>query len=164
MNPIRIEFDIKDIERMYKTLEKAGASPMKAVNKGTSKAATVVRRAVKAGAPGERIRKNISTRTEKTKVKGKKVREITFKGGDDANEELQLKINNPGRFGGKSKKGYLPASQEYGWLTGNGAGGVKFIPGKHFMREAADSTANQARQVMIETITKELEEIWKSTK
>ncbi len=105
----RIDFDHKDLVKMYKTLDKVGTSPKKALNKGTSKAVSIVKRSVKALAPVGNgptkgtLKSNIVTKTERSKFRGKKVRETTFRGGDEANAQLQKPIKKPGELGGKSQ-------------------------------------------------------------
>ena len=161
----RIDFDHKDLVKMYKTLDKVGVSPQKALNKGTSKAATIVKRSVKSAAPVKTgtLKRNIATKTEHSRYKGKKVRETTFRGGDEANAQLQKPIKNPGELGGKSNKAYYPASQEYGFLAKAPGGGVQYIEGRHFLLRGAETASAPAKEAMIETMTKELDKIWTDT-
>lgn len=165
MSTFRIDFEHGDLVRMYKTLDRIGASPYKAVNKGTSKAAAVVKKSVKGSVPVKTgtLKRNIVTKTERSRSRGKKVRETTFRGGDEANALLQKPIKNPGVLGGSSPKAYYPASQEYGFLARAPGGGVQYIEGKHFMRAGAESASAPAKEAMIETITKELDKIWQDT-
>ena len=165
MSTFRIDFDHKDLVRMYKTLDKVGASPQKALNKGTSKAAMIVKRTVKGVTPVKTgtLKRNIITKTERSSRRGKKVRETTFRGGDEANALLQRPIKNPGVLGGANPKAYYPASQEYGFLARAPGGGVQYIEGKYFMRAGAESASAPAKEAMIETMTKELDKIWQST-
>lgn len=165
MSGCRIDFECRDLVKMYKTLDKMGASPQKALNKATTKAAAVMKKAVKGSAPFKtgNLKRNIATKTERSRVKGKKVRETTFKGGEEANALLQRQIKNPGALGGKSPKAYYPASQEYGFLARAPGGGVQYVEGKHFMRAGAESASEPAKTAMIETMTKELDKIWQDT-
>lgn len=169
MSTFRIDFEHSDLVRMYKTLDKVGAAPQKALNKATSKAAAITKRAVKAVAPvgsgptKGTLKRNIATKTERSRMKGKKVRETTFRGGDEANALLQKPIKNPGVLGGSSPKAYYPASQEYGFLARAPGGGVQYIEGKHYMLRGAESASAPAKESMIETMKKELDKIWQST-
>lgn len=169
MSTFRIDFEHRDLVKMYKTLDKVGASPKKALNKGVSKAASITKRSVKELAPVGRgptqgtLKRNIVTKTERSRLKGKKVRETTFRGGDEANAQLQKPIKNPGILGGSSPKAYYPASQEYGFLARAPGGGVQYIEGKHFMRRGAETASAPAKTAMIETMTKELDRIWKES-
>lgn len=165
MNTFRIDFEHRDLVKMYKTLDKVGKSPQKALNKGTSKAATITKRSVKGLAPEKSgtLKSNIVTKTERSRLKGKKVRETTFRGGDESNAQLQKPIKNPGILGGTSQKAYYPASQEYGFLARAPGGGVQYIPGKRYMLRGAEAASEPAKNAMIETMTKELEKVWKES-
>ena len=169
MSTFRIDFEHRDLVRMYQTLDKVGASPQKALNKGTSKAAAITKKAIKAVAPvgsgptRGTLKRNISTKTERSRLKGKKVRETTFRGGEEANALLQKPIKNPGVLGGSSPKAYYPASQEYGFLARAPGGGIQYVEGQHYMRRGAESASASAKDAMIETMTKELDKIWKDT-
>lgn len=164
MSAMRIDFDHKDLVRMYKTLDGVGVSPRKALNKGTSKAASMVKRSVRSHAPFKSgtLKGNIVTKTERSRSKGKKVRETTFRGGAEANALLQKPIKDPGILGGSSPKAYYPASQEYGFLARAPGGGVQYVQGKHFMRSGAEAASERAKKTMIDTMTKELDRIWLS--
>ena len=158
-----VTIDTRDVEKMVKMLNKLGKSPQKAINKGTSKAAALLKRQTKNEAPVRTgtLRKNIVVKAESNRgKKGKKVREITFKGGAEANAELQKPIENVGALGGKNPKAYYPASMEYGFLARAPGGGVQYIPGLYFMRDAADANDEQAKQLMVDTTMEELEKIW----
>ena len=108
------------------------------------------------------LKRNIVTKTERSRTKGKKVRETTFRGGEESNALLQRPIKNPGVLGGSSQKAYYPASQEYGFLAKAPDGGVQYIPGKHYMRRGAETASEPAKKAMIETMTKELDKIWQA--
>jgi len=159
-----LTFDTRGVEVMIRALNKIDKSPQKAVNKGTSKANLIVKRAVKGAAPHKTgtLKRNIVTKAEKNHgVKGKKVRQVTFKGGAEANAQLQKPIKNPGALGGKNKKAYYPASQEYGFLARAPGGGVQYVEGLHFMRDAAEQVSPQAKQTMIDVMETELDKLWK---
>lgn len=165
MSTFRIDFEHRDLVKMYRTLDKVGASPQKALNKGTSKAAVIVKRTIKGIVPVKTgtLKRNIVTKTEHSSRRGKKVRETTFKGGTEANALLQKPIQHPGILGGKSKKAYYPASQEYGFLARAPGGGIQYVEGKHFMLHGAEAASGSAKEAMIETMTKELDKIWTET-
>ncbi len=158
-----LTFDTRDIKKMIKMLNRAGLSPQKAVNRGTSKGAQILKRATKSEAPVRTgtLKRNIVIKAERSRLKGKKVRQVTMKGGDEANAQLQKPIQNPGILGGKSKKAYYPASMEYGFLARAPEGGTQYrVPGRYFMRGAADRTSEQVKSVTTETVMQELEKIW----
>ena len=79
----------------------------------------------------------------------------------DAIAQLQKPIKNPGALGGKNKKAYYPASQEYGFLARAPGGGVQYVEGLHFMRDAAEQVSPQAKQTMIDVMETELDKLWK---
>ena len=158
-----LSFDTKGITVMIKALNKVNKSPQKAVNKATSKANLIVKRAVKGEAPVKTgtLKRNIVTKAEKNHgIKGKKVRQVTFKGGAEANAQLQKPIQNPGALGGKFPKAYYPASQEYGFLARAPGGGTQYIEGLHFMRSAAEQASPTAKKTMVDVMETELEKLW----
>jgi len=158
----RVDFDMKGLEKMVKALDKMGKSPQKAVTKAASKAFTPVKREIRRLTPvgdTQYLRKSIIRKAEKSGVIGKKVYEATF---DPAlNDVLQKPIKHPGAAGGKYPKAYYPASQEYGFITRSKGGGYSYVPGLHFMREGADNTEVQAKAIMVDTLEKELDKLWK---
>lgn len=120
-------FDLEGIEKLCKSLDAIGKSPQKAANKAASKAATIVKRSIRARAPKKTgtLKRAIVIRAEKSKLKGKKVRQITFSKSSSA--DLQKPIKRPGLYGGKHRSwGYVPASLEYGFLTRAKGGGIEY--------------------------------------
>lgn len=163
-----LTFDTTGVQVMIRALNKIDKSPQKAVNKATSKANLIVKRAVKGKVPvgppphGGTLKKNIVAKSEKNHgVRGKKFREVTFKGGAEANAQLQKPIQNPGALGGKNPKAYYPASQEYGFLARAPGGGTQYVEGRYFMRDAAEEASPQAKQTMINVMETELDKLWK---
>lgn len=186
----RIDFEHKDIVKMYKALDRAGKAPQKALNKGTMKAAAITLKSIKAMAPVGRgptkgtLKRNIHIKTEHSRFTGKKVREVTF--NRNANYLLQKPIDHPGILGGKSPKAYYPASQEYGFLV-KVPGGEQYVAdkrlrgsnqyktkwgkvnrypsrkveGKYYMRQGAESADKLAKKIMIDTIKEELDKACK---
>ena len=158
-----VDFDTTGITVMIEALNKINKSPQKAVNKATSKANLIVKRTVKGEAPVKTgtLKKNIVTKAEKNHgVKGKKVREVTFKGGAEANSLLQKPIKNPGALGGKNPKAYYPASQEYGFLARAPGGGTQYVEGRHFMLQGAEQASSTVKKTMIDVMEKELDKLW----
>ena len=159
-----VDFDTTGITVMIQALNKINKSPQKAVNKATSKANLIVKRTVKGKVPVKTgtLKRNIVAKAEKNYgVKGKKVRQVTFKGGAEANAQLQRPIQNPGALGGKNPKAYYPASQEYGFLARAPGGGVQYVEGRHYMLEGAEQASPTAKRTMIDVMEKELDKLWK---
>ena len=156
-----VSFDTTGIVKLVKMLDKAGVSPQKAITRAASKGITPVKRAVRGIVPvGEtgNLKRAITRKAEKSRARGKKVYEVTF---DKAyNDVLQKPIKNPGVAGGKSDKAYYPASQEYGLLTRSKGKGYSYVPGLHFMRQGAEQSEAQSKQIMIDTMEKELDKLW----
>ena len=158
-----VSFDTTGIEVMIEALNKINKSPQKAVNKATSKANLIVKRTVKGVAPHKTgtLKRNIVTKSEKNRgVKGKKGRQVTFKGGAEANSQLQKPIQNPGALGGKNPKAYYPASMDYGFMARAPGGGTQYVEGRHFMLEGAEQASPTAKNTMIDVMEKELEKLW----
>jgi hypothetical protein len=101
------------------------------------------------------------------------------------NDELQRPVQNPGMLGGKSSKGYYPASMEYGFLARakDGSGGVVYyseelgefrsrtdrtpqgldtqkVEGHEFLEKAGNQAEPVIREIMINKTMEELEKIW----
>ncbi len=161
MSECNVSFDTTGIVKMVKSLGKMGKSPQKAVTRAASKGITPVRRAVRSLVPvGETgtLRRAIARKAEKSRAKGKKVFEVTW---DRAyNDVLQKPIKTPGVAGGKSDKAYYPASQEYGFLTRSRGNGYSYVPGLHFMRQGAEESEAQSKQIIVDTMEKELDKLW----
>lgn len=154
-------FQVKGIDNLVGVLGKMEDVPQKCVTKAAGKGANVVRKAVRSAAPkGEtgNLRRGITRRGERSKVKGKKVYEVTF--NSSMNDVFQKTIKNPGEAGGKSDHGYYPASMEYGFLTRSKGGGYSYVPGYHFMRDAAEASSPAAKTEMIKTLNEEIDKEW----
>lgn len=134
--------------------------PQKCVTKAAGKGATVVRKAVRGTVPVDTgaLKKGIIRKGERSRTKGKKVYDLMF--DPSMNDVFQKPIKNPGEAGGKSPKGYYPASMEYGFLTRSKGGGYSYVPGYHFMRDAAEASSSPAKKVMIQTLNDEIDKEW----
>lgn len=161
MNDVTVSFDLKGIKKLVKMLDKAGKSPQKAVTRAASKGITPVKRAVRSIAPVDEtgnLKRAITRKAERSRARGKKVYEVTF--DRSYNDVLQKPIKNPGVAGGKSDKAYYPASQEYGFLTRSKGNGYSYVPGQKYMRKGAEQSEAQSKQIMIDTMEKELDKLW----
>lgn len=151
----------KAYAELNKTLKKVEKIPQKCVTKAAGKGTNVVRRAVRGKVPvGEtgNLKRGIIRVGERSRLKGKKVYDLMF---DPAmNDVFQKPIQNPGEAGGKNKHAYYPASMEYGFLTRSKGGGYSYVPGYHFMRDAAEETSPAAKLEMVTVFTQELEKEW----
>lgn len=155
-----LTFYLQDLPKFHKTLKRVEKVPQKAVTKAAGKGANVVRKAIRATVPVDTgtLKRGIVRDGERSRVKGKKVYKLMFDPG--MNDVFQRPIKNPGEAGGKSDYAYYPASMEYGFLTRSKGGGLSYVPGYHFMREAAEASELPAKQAMIKAVTAELEKEW----
>ena len=180
-----LSFDIRDIERTVKMLNEAGKSPQKAVTRAAGRAGTVLKRSVKGEVPYKTgtLKQSIIRVGERSRRKGKKVYQVTF--DRKMNSQLQKPIRNPGQLGGKSSKGYYPASMEYGFLARakDGSGGIVYysetlndfrtrpnaeqkqvttqnVEGHHFMAKGAAAAEPEVRKILIDKTMEGLEKIW----
>lgn len=157
-----VTIDTGDMKALEAAITALGAVPSKCVNSAAAKAGTLVKRAVRQGTvPVDTgaLKSGIIRKAEKSRVRGKKVYQVTMDRG--MNDIFQKPIKNPGEAGGTSKHAYYPSSQEFGYLTRSKGGGLSYVPGYHFMRDGGDSVSAQANALMIETLTKNLEKEWR---
>lgn len=220
----RVEYDLTGLEKMVEALDKMGVDVEPAVTKAAQAGMKIVKRGVKATAPvgkkrGGRLKRAVGHKKEKTKFPGKRVYEVRI------SPNLKNRdIKKPGIYGGKSKTGYYPASQEYGFLVPKKDGsGVEYrysrihedfsfvdrkgrlierhdtadwyrdhgsdssrslklkridrhgkrhyletvqgvesrkVEGQHFMKKGAEQSEDQAKRTMIDTMKKELDNLW----
>lgn len=134
--------------------------PQKCVTKAAGKGANVVRKAVRGEVPVDTgaLKRGIVREGERRRKKGEKFYQVTFSAS--MNDVFQRPIKNPGEAGGKSKHGYYPASMEYGFLTRSKGGGLSYVPGYHFMRNAADASSASAKREMVNTLNDAIDKEW----
>ena len=144
----RNDFRIDGLDELERKLETLGKLPQRVVTKAARKGANILKKDVKANAPVDMgtLKKGIVIKAEKSKVKGKKMMQITF---DRAYNHVFVKVTKDG------KRYYYPASQEFGFRTRGGG----YIPGYHFLKDVAQSDRNQVEQMMIEVLTQEIDKL-----
>ena len=163
-------YQAEDLDDLEKSIKRLGEYPKKQLTSAVRAGAKVVHRAIVSNAPeltGD-LKRGIIIHKERTKTPGKVVYDLMF---DPAkNKIFQKPIKNKVR----SKVGYAyyPASQEYGFFTRRPGGGMEFsrpdgdgvtldkVPGKHFMREGAESASEQAKSVIIGKALADIEKEW----
>lgn len=158
---MNIKFDFSEMARLQKMLDRVGEMPRKVVNKAAGKGATVAGQAIRAAAPKGKTRqlsKGFKRKPEKSKTPGKKV--FSYSMDPAKNDIFQKPIKDPGVAGGKRPHAYYPNSVEYGFLTRSKGGGLSYVPGQHFAREAAESARPQVEHTVIKTAIAELEKEW----
>lgn len=134
--------------------------PQKCISRAAGKGANVIRKAVRGSAPVDTgdLKRGIVRKGERSRKKGKKVYDLMFDPG--MNDVFQKPIKNPGEAGGKSPKGYYPASMEFGFLTRSKGGGYSYVPGYHFMREAAEASSSVSKRAMVQELNKQIDKEW----
>lgn len=158
---LQIAINFSDMAKLNATLKRVEKVPQRAVTKAAGKGATVVRKAVRGEVPVDTgaLKRGIIRKAERSRTRGKKVYDVMFDPG--MNDVFQKPIQDPGAAGGKRKHGYYPASMEYGFLTRSLGNGLRYVPGYHFMRKAAESSEFPAKQATIKAFTAELEKEWR---
>ena len=156
----KLTFYLQDLPKFYATLRRVEKVPQRVVTRAAGKGATVVRRAVRGAVPVDTgaLKRGIVRKGERSRTKGKKVYDLMFDPG--MNDIFQKPIKEPGSAGGKSPHAYYPASMEYGFLTRSKGGGLSYVPGYHFMRDAAESSSFPAKQATIKAFIAEMEKEW----
>lgn len=134
--------------------------PKKCISRAAGKGATVVRKAIRGTVPVDTgdLKRGIYRKGERSRLKDKKVYQLAF--NPAMNDVFQKPIKNPGEAGGKSKHAYYPASMEYGFLTRSKGGGYSYVPGYHFMRNAAEESSDAAKAAMIKTLNEQIDKEW----
>ena len=155
-----VVFYLEGFGGFTKVLGSMEGVPQKCVTKAAGKGANVVRKSVRGQVPVDTgaLKRGIVRKGERSRVKGKKVYDLMFDPG--MNDVFQKPIKNPGEAGGKSDHGYYPASMEYGFLTRSKGGGLSYVPGYHFMRDAAESSSSAAKKEMVRVLNEEIDKEW----
>ena len=161
---VSLDFETQELQRFADQLERMGTLPQKCVTRAARSGAKILqarmRSIVPVGKTGE-LRRGIELHGERHRGKtGKKVYEVRM--SPSKNDVFQKPIAKPGSRGGHSKThAYYPASAEFGFMTRHPEGGYRYIPGQHFMREAAEAVESSVKRAMIVTLTDELEKEWR---
>lgn len=162
-----MSFDFKEMDQFQKMLGLVGGLPQKVVKKAATAGGEIARASVEAAAPvGKtgKLRKGFKQYPEKSRTKGKSVYRFGMSDSKSKTKQFQKKIpanpEHPGKRRANWDHAYYPASVEYGFLTRSTGGGLSYVPGQHFARDAAEGARSEVEQVMIETMTTELNKEW----
>ena len=176
MSDFFIDMDFSEMVEFSKIVARVGGMQQKYVIQAAKAGQAYAFERVVAAAPRGKtgnLAANIVSVGERSRRKGRKIYDTKFKGGDAVNAVLSKPIKRPGIAGGQNKKGYYPASVEYGFLTrANQGGGLKFVrratgvglkrvEGQHFMRDTAEVARPQVEKIMIDTLMARLNREWK---
>lgn len=169
-----VEYETKSLDDFVEDLKRLETkTARRIVKKAAQQGSNFVGKSIRSHAPKRsgQLKKGFKKKQEKAKNKNK----IVFQYAMDSskNDIFQKPIKNVGKYGGKGKHGYYPASVEYGFLTAAKSGGYTYTPGKqkfpsrkvegsHFVRNAVnDAVAGSVERIMIATISQELDKEWK---
>lgn len=147
---------MNDFDELTKTLKDMGdALSDRELGKIVKEASHPVMEAARAAAPRKSgdLARGIILHKEKSRTRGKVVYDVYM--DPKMNGVFQKPIQNPIRS--RAPYAYYPASQEYGFFTRRPGGGMTYtrpdgsvagiskVPGKHFLRTAADVAGETAK-------------------
>jgi len=140
------KFRIEGMKELQRSFRRLGDVPQKVVTPAAKKGARIALKAAKTKAPYEfgELEGGIVLKGERTRVKGKKVYQVTM---DAAKNDIFAKESKAG------KRSYYPASQEYGFMTVDGG----YVPGLHFLRDAIDDNARQIEKTVVKEALKKVD-------
>lgn len=160
--------DLEGFDQLIQGLEHlAKELPEKNVAKAAKKGADIVLRRVKVTAPNrtDALRRGLILHKERSRTPGKVVYDVYL--DPEKNAIFQKPIKQPVRS--KTKYGYYPASQEYGFFTRRPDGSMHYtrsdgetakmdkVPGKHYMRIGAETSDEAAKTAIIKSLLTDIE-------
>lgn len=163
---MKFKYKIEGLKELENSIRKLGDVPQKSVTKASKKGMNIVLKSARANAPvGEtkNLRKGILLKGEKSKLKGKKVYQITMdKNMNDVFQKqtktgMRRKEDSNGKVSYTSGGYYYPSSQEYGFVARNG----KKINGRYFMRDALKNNTDKVANKIIDVMSKEIDKAMK---
>ena len=157
--------EIEGMNALVKTIKKLEVLPQKVVTKSARKGAKIAQDGAKQGGWVDdtgNLRKAIKLKGERSRLKGKKVYQVSVDPKGEMNSTFQKQtktgtiIDNKT---GKTRKGsyYYPASIEYGFRTVNGG----YVPGFHFMRDGMTENKQLIERTIISNLSKEIDNLKK---
>lgn len=140
------KYKIEGMDELLKTIKQLEQLPNKCVSKAARAGAKIPLSAARSSAPfltGE-LSSSIYLKAEKTRKKGKKVFQVTFR-----SNPLLVRISANG------KRYYYPSSMEYGFKTKSGGK----VQGLHYMRKAMDSNSGSIERTMVNVLANEIDKL-----
>lgn len=139
---------IQGMKELQNTIKQLGKLPQKCVTKASRKGATIALKSAKQNTPVDQgeLQSGIILKGEKSKVKGKKVYQVTM---DDKKNDIFAKESKSG------KRSYYPASQEYGFFARGGS----YIPGFHYLKKSLESNKNAIEREVVDVLSKEIDKL-----
>ena len=152
-----VNFKIQGLEELRKTVKAIGKLPQKCVNRAVKSGAKYGLATLKSSLHFKNSKGNIKRalglKAEKTKKRGKKAYQITYK-KSFTTIFTTPKIKDVGKYGGdKRGRFYIPASLEFGR---RGIGGKRPL---RFMTKAADVNSDGIKKEIVDVLDKELKKV-----
>jgi HK97 gp10 family phage protein len=140
--------EIRGMRELERTIRELGKLPQRCVTKAARNGAKIAEKDAKVNAPVDQgnLKRGIVLKPEKSRIKGKKVFQVTF---DRNMNGIFVKISKDG------KRAYYPASQEYGFFAING----RYIPGFHFMRKSIDNNEQAIEDAIVTVLAREIDKL-----
>lgn len=147
-----VQMDTSDIKGLELAAKAIGGVTKKQLTPAVRKAVKPMLQAARDAAPIDTgaLKKGIVLKGERNRGL-KKVFQVTF---DRKKNDVFVKGLDAD---GHGKRAYYPASQEYGFKKRNGAGKV---PGKHFLRKAAEQQEDKVPDAIIDNLMSEIQKEW----
>jgi HK97 gp10 family phage protein len=141
--------EIKGMKELEKMIKKLGQLPQKVVTKAARKGAKIAQKSAKSDAPEEvgNLKKGIVLKGERSKIKGKKIYQVTF---DRAMNTFFVKMSKDGK-----KRYYYPASQEYGFMNRDGS----YTPGYRYLKKSIENNENKIEKEIVDELSKEIDKL-----
>jgi HK97 gp10 family phage protein len=142
------KFKIEGMKELEESLKKLNKIPQKCVNRAAKQGAQIVLESAKANAPEDigNLKAGLKLVREKTRVRGKKVLQVTF--NRDFNH-IFVKVSKTGN------RSYYPASQEYGFKTRSGG----YIPGFRYLKKSITQNQQQIEKKIVDVLSKEIDKL-----
>lgn len=139
---------IEGMRELQTTIRRLGQLPQKSVTIASRKGAQIALKAAKMNAPEDDgdLKKGIVLKGERSRLKGKKVFQVTFNRNMN---EIFAKVSKSG------KRSYYPASQEYGFFARNG----KYIPGFHYLKKSITENTKAIQKTIVNVLSKEIDKL-----
>ena len=140
------KFKMEGMKELQKSIKKLGEVPQKCVTPAAKKGMNIALKAAKPLTPVEEgnLKKGLKLKGEKSRLKGKKVYQVTF---SSSMNDIFVKVSKDG------KRSYYPASQEYGYFAKNG----RYIPGFHFLKKSLSNNSSSITKKIIYEMSKNID-------
>lgn len=143
------KFKIEGMKELKRSIKRLGDVPQRAVTPSARKGMNIAFKTAQKLAPEDKgyLKMGLTLKGERSRHKGKKVYQVTFKGGPAWNDIFQTR-NSLGEI-----TGYYPASQNYGFFARNG----RYIPGYHFLEKALENNAKTIEKTIVQEMLKRID-------